>query len=140
MITTVLAANALKRAGTARRNRHLSRAGGRGKTSGANGYNSANGGLFGDVTGANGQSFTSDFLEIRGIIALAGSVIIWLGACTIFARANPKAGWGKKLAAYIALLFFGDIYLFYFLIRITIANVRGKRDYESLPQPARYFA
>jgi hypothetical protein len=138
MLTSLLSASALRRASAIRRYKKQSRAGGVRKTSGNGSL--YYGGLGSDMfpEGANTQSVVT-LLDLGGVVGLLAAVFMWLGACTIFARANPKLSWGKKLFMYIVFLAFGDIYIFYFLVRITVQNLRQKRDYETLPQPAPYF-
>jgi hypothetical protein len=67
-------------------------------------------------------------------------LILWLGACSIFARANPNLSGPVKLLAYAALFLFAELYIIYFCARILVAQLRGRRDYETLPAPAPFFS
>jgi len=66
-------------------------------------------------------------------------LILYVGACSIFARSNPNLSGPVKLAAYVALLFFAELYIVYFCARVFVAQVRGRRDFETLAAPAPFF-
>jgi hypothetical protein len=70
------------------------------------------------------------------IIIFILSVLYYIGTCTIFSRANPKVPFAAKLLVYILFLFFGDIYILYFVIRMGVNGIRGTTDYTSLPYPS----
>lgn len=72
-----------------------------------------------------------------GIVAL----LRFIGACTIFARSNPKLR-SLWLGLVFVLFFIGfsDLYLLYFSLRWGVVGVRGLLgakvvDYASLPYP-----
>jgi hypothetical protein len=70
------------------------------------------------------------------IIIFVLSVLYYIGTCTIFSRSNPKTPFAAKLVVYILFLFFGDIYILYFVIRMGINGIRGTTDYKRLPFPS----
>jgi hypothetical protein len=69
------------------------------------------------------------------IVFLAFAVLYYIGVCTIFARANPKLPTPAKILVFILLLFVGDIYILYFVLRMGINGIRGTVDYKTLPYP-----
>lgn len=71
------------------------------------------------------------------ILFLAFAVLYYIGVCTIFARANPKLPTPAKILVFILLLFVGDIYILYFVLRMGINGIRGTVDYKTLPYPVR---
>lgn len=69
------------------------------------------------------------------VVFLALAVLYFIGVCTIFARANPKLPTPAKILVFILLLFVGDIYILYFVLRMGINGIRGTVDYKTLPYP-----
>jgi len=78
-------------------------------------------------------------LEDYAWLTMLLRIIFYVGACAIFARANPKLGGPTKVLAYIAFLFVAELYVLYFLVRIFVAQVRQTRDYPTLAEPAPFF-
>lgn len=108
----------------------------------------SNGDVDGDAAAAaaSAQSMNAGetvLFVVLTIFLLAILVLYFIGLCTIFNRANPALSGGAKFGAYILLalqlLFLGDIYILYFVIRMGIQGLRGVGDYKSLPFPAPFF-
>jgi hypothetical protein len=78
-------------------------------------------------------------LEDYAWLTMLLRIIFYVGACAIFARANPKLGGPTKVLVYIAFLFVAELYVLYFLVRIFVAQVRQTRDYPTLAEPAPFF-
>lgn len=76
-----------------------------------------------------------------GLLVAAIVVLRFVGACTIFARSNPKMRnlWLGFVFA-LFLIGFSDVYLLYFSLRWGVTGLRGLygqnvTDYTSLPYP-----
>jgi hypothetical protein len=76
-----------------------------------------------------------------GLLIAVLALLRFVGACTIFARSNPKMPnlW-LGLTFLLFLIGFSDIYLLYFSLRWGVTGLRGLfgqkvTDYTSLPYP-----
>lgn len=76
-----------------------------------------------------------------GLLIALLAFLRFVGACTIFARSNPKIATPWLAVVFVVFLIgFSDIYLLYFSLRWGVTGVRGLMgrkvvDYESLPYP-----
>jgi hypothetical protein len=70
----------------------------------------------------------------------ATRIAVYLGACAVFARANPNLSGPAKVFMYVLFLAIADLYLIYFGLRMFLAQIGGKRDYETLATPAPFFS
>lgn len=73
-------------------------------------------------------------------VATVLRLVLYLGACSIFARANPTMSGPAKVLVYVLFLFVAELYLIYFCGRLFIAQLRKARDYETLATPAPFFS
>jgi hypothetical protein len=74
------------------------------------------------------------------VLVLLVVVLRFAGACTIFARSNPKLSTPLLLLVFVLFIGLSDLYLFYFALRWGVTGLRGllgRRvvDYKSLPYP-----
>jgi hypothetical protein len=79
----------------------------------------------------------SGYSWAAAVIILMIAILYYIGVCTIFSRANPKLPGSIKILVFILLLFFGDVYIVYFVLRMGINGIRGTTDYTTLPYPVR---
>lgn len=93
---------------------------------------------------ADGQEILAITLSaILMVVFVAITFLYFVGLCTIFNRSNPDLKGGMKIGAYILLalqlVFLGDIYILYFVVRMGIRGLRREADYRTLPFPAPFF-
>jgi len=72
---------------------------------------------------------------------LAIFVVWYIGVVTFWSRANPNAPPALRIAAYVLLLLFGDVYLFYVMARFAFFGITRRPDpgYKALHLPTPYF-
>lgn len=151
LLTIYVASNHLRRAGSKLAERKKAK-----KQSANNRNENENGNgdvvmMDGGVAASSSSSSSAESMNagevvlfvVLTVFLLTILVLYFIGLCTIFNRANPDLSGGAKFGAYILLalqlLFLGDIYIMYFVIRMGIQGLRGVGDYKSLPFPAPFF-
>jgi hypothetical protein len=97
----------------------------------------------GSQAASSADTTTIIFGTILAIIFIAIVGLYLVGLCTIFNRSNPDLSGGVKTLAYVLLalqlLFVGDIYIIYFVVRMGIQGIQGTSEYKTLPFPAPFF-
>jgi hypothetical protein len=140
LLTIYVASNHLRRAGSKLAERKTAK-----KQSARNGDGDGDGvAAVAAAAGAESMNVGEVVLfVVLTVFLLTVLVLYFIGLCTIFNRANPDLSGGAKFGAYVLLalqlLFLGDIYIMYFVIRMGIQGLRGVDDYKSLPFRAPFF-